>query len=145
MPTPLHLPLSSARELFEKLKRDAALLDAEITTDKFFNFVITGYSIIDWCKADATLAALDLQALYGDYWLKICGDLATASKHFQLTTRQPITGSASSEQGYGVGRYGAGGYGVGEESIKIHLNDGTEISCFDFVREVVARWEQVFP
>jgi hypothetical protein len=144
MPTPLPLPLSSARELFEKLKRDAALLDAEVTTDRFFNFVITGYSIIDWCKVDPTLSALNVQTLYDDHWLKICGDLANASKHFQLTKRQSITDSASSEQGYGVGRYGAGGYGVGEESITIRLNDGTEIDCLDFVREVVNRWHQVF-
>lgn len=144
MSTPLPLPLSSARELFEKLKRDAVLLDAEVTTDKFLNFVITGYSIIDWCKADPSLSGIKIQALYDDHWLKICGDLATASKHFHLTSRRPITDSTSSAQGYGVGRFGVGSYGVGEESTKIHLNDGSEISCLDFVREVVARWQQVF-
>src|ERR1700753_1442871 len=101
MPTQLPLPLLSARELFEKLKRDAALLDAEVTTDRFFNFVITGYSIIDWCKGEPTLSALNVQTLYDDHWLKICGDLATAGKHFQLTKRQSITDSASSEQGFG--------------------------------------------
>jgi hypothetical protein len=40
--------LETPRDLLEKLKRDAALLREEATSDKFFNFVVTGYSIIDW-------------------------------------------------------------------------------------------------
>lgn len=55
---------------------------------------------------------------YADKWLRVCGDLATAAKHFELTRRNPITSSATSRQGYGMGRYGKGGYGAGEESIK---------------------------
>ncbi len=81
---------------------------------------------------------------FADHWLKICGDIATAGKHFQLTTRRPITESVSSEQGFGVGRFGMGGFGVGKEGVHIQLNDGTVLNCFDFVREVVASWERVF-
>ena len=55
-------------------------------------------------------------------WIKICGDLATASKNFTLTTRKPITSVAESRRGYGLGRDGKGGWGVGEESIQIELN-----------------------
>ncbi|HEU5341666.1 hypothetical protein [Edaphobacter sp.] len=144
MPTSLSLPLKSADDLFEKLKRDATLLDSEVTTDRFFNFVITGYSLIDWVKADPAMATVEVESLYANRWLKICGDLATAGKHFELSRRLPITIEASSSQGYGCGRYGRGGYGTGEEQIQIKLNDGTVINCLDFVREVVAFWAMVF-
>jgi hypothetical protein len=141
---PLPIPLASPHELFGKLKRDATLLiDDEVTTDRFFNFVITGYSLIDWIRADPAFAGVSVQALHNDRWLKICGDLATASKHFQLDRRQPLTNSAVSSQGYGVGGYGKGGYGVGEESIEIKLNDGTSINFTDLIRGVVSVWERV--
>ena len=140
--TSLPIPLASPRDLFAKLKRDASLLvDDEVTTDRFFNFVITGYSLIDWIKADPAFAHLSAQALYDNQWLKVCGDLATASKHFQLTKRQPITSSAKSSQGFGVGRFGRGGFGVGEEAIEITLNDGTVIDGLDFVQRVVDVWD----
>lgn len=140
--TSLPIPLASPRDLFAKLKRDASLLvDDEVTTDRFFNFVITGYSLIDWIKADPAFAHLSPQALYDNQWLKVCGDLATASKHFQLTKRQPITSSARSSQGFGVGRFGRGGFGVGEEAIEITLNDGTVIDGLDFVQRVVDVWD----
>ena len=144
MPTRLPLPLSSARDLFEKLKRDAALLDEEVTTDRFFNFVITGYSLIDWVRKDPAFAGAYVQALYTNPALRICGDLANAGKHFELDKRVPVTKAASSMQGWGVGRYGRGGYGVGEEEITVELNDGTQISCLDFVREVLTAWQPVF-
>lgn len=141
----LPLPLSSASDLFDKLKRDATLLDQEVTTDRFFNFVITGYSLIDWVKVDPACAGTDIYNLHTNRWLQICGDLAIASKHFDLLRRRLITKEASSSQGYGRGRYGKGGYGVGEEQIDIKLNDGTQIDCLAFVREVVAIWSTIFP
>ena len=145
-PVSLPIPLASPRDLFGKLKRDAALLhDDEVTTDRFFNFLITGYSLIDWIKADPAFAGVSVQGLYNDRWLKICGDLANAGKHFQLNDRRrPNTNSAKSSQGFGVGGYGKGGYGVGEESIQIELNDGTTINFTDLIREVVSVWERVF-
>jgi len=42
--------LRSPRDLLEKLKRDAMLLDEDVTSDRFFNFVVTGYSLVDWAK-----------------------------------------------------------------------------------------------
>jgi hypothetical protein len=54
------LPLKSANDLYAKLQRDAALLlEDEVTTDRFFNFVITGYSLIDWVKEDASFTGID--------------------------------------------------------------------------------------
>lgn len=43
--------------LFHKLQRDVARLDRAVTHDKFFNLVITGYSLIDWVKNDPSLPA----------------------------------------------------------------------------------------
>lgn len=147
---PLTYGLSSICDLFEKLQRDAAALDEEITSDRLFNFVLTGYSMIDWIKNDPSVptsakdtAAIE-KALYSDKWLKICGDLATASKHFKLTKRIPITSSATSANGFGMGRYGKGGYGVGEENIVVELNDGTSIDCLDLVNGVQATWQRFF-
>ncbi len=144
MSAPLPLPLASARELYAKLQRDAALLEGEVTTDRFYNFVITGYSIIDWVKADPDFASVDPQTIYQSPWLKSCGDLANASKHFTLTRRQPITKSASLVQGFGAGRYGRGGYGAGKESIQIELNDGTTIDCLPFVSAVMEFLQSLF-
>jgi hypothetical protein len=69
---------------------------------------------------------------------------ATAAKHFAPTQRKPITSSATSHQGYGMGRYGKGGYGVGEESIKVALNDGTRFSALELVQGVLGTWQSFF-
>jgi hypothetical protein len=144
-PVPLPLPLANAHDLFGKLKRDAHLLvDDEVTTDRFFNFVITGYSLIDWVKNDPAYATRSTSSLGSNQWLRICGDLAIASKHFRLHKRKPVTRSARSHQGYGVGGYGKGGYGVGEESIIIELNDGTSMDFRELIREVLTFWELFF-
>jgi hypothetical protein len=143
--------LSSVRDLFAKLQRDAALLDEEVTSDRFFNFVVTGYSMIDWVQNDPSLppaanTAAVVQELRHDQWLKVCGDLANASKHFTLDIRKrkPVTASADSTRGYGVARYGKGAYGVGEECIEIQLNDGTSFHCLNFVTGVISTWEIFF-
>jgi hypothetical protein len=146
---PLTFGLTSLSDLFAKLQRDAEALDVEVTSDRLFNFVVTGYSMIDWVKNDPTVPASAkvstvVDALYKDKWLKVCGDLATAVKHFSLTTRKPITDSAVTESGFGVGRFGKGGWGVGEESIEVKLNDGTSFSCLDLAAGVVASWETFF-
>ena len=137
-------------DMLAKLERDAELLENEaVTGDRFLNFVLTGYAIIDWVKNDPTVPASAkqqavVQSLYQDRSLKICGDLANSGKHFTLTTRSPITKDATTESGYGVGRYGMGGYGVGEEEITIELNDGTTMNALDLVRDVVSTWKRFF-
>ena len=143
----LTLGLSNSRDLFDKLKRDAALLDEEVTSDRFFNFVVTGYSIIDWVKNGPPnpAAQTDVLEVHGDPWVKVCGDLCTAAKHFALKNRVPITSQADSTKGpYGTGRYGRGAYGVGEESIRIELTDGSCFSCLDLVKNVIEAWEKFF-
>src|SRR5258706_16266277 len=99
--------LPTAKELLEKLRRDAALLDDEVSSARFYNFVVAGYSLVDWIKNDPMVppsAKAAVATLYSDPWLKVCGDLATASKHFVITTRVPVTADANSRRGWGVGR-----------------------------------------
>lgn len=138
--------LQSASDLFAKLQRDAAALDEEVTSDKFFNFLVTGYSLVDWIKKDPSVSAsakADLKRLRAEKAIQVCRDLANGSKHFTLNY-SPITNSAISESGYGAGRYGKGVYGAGEESIRIQLNDGTSFHCLDLVREVLAALQSFF-
>ena len=71
--------------MFHKLQRDIGRLNKEITSDDLFNFVITGYSLIDWVKHDASLPASartpeEIDALHKEPWLKVCGDLAIAHR-----------------------------------------------------------------
>ncbi|MBT5177039.1 MAG: hypothetical protein HOL93_10860 [Candidatus Marinimicrobia bacterium] len=131
------------------MQRDADALNEEVTTDSFFNFVVTGYSMIDWVKNDHSLPESTkdkavIKSLYADKWLTICGDIATASKHFVLDIRKPITSSAISSQGFGNGRFGKVDFGEGEESIQIQLNDGTTFHCLDLVQGVLTSWDKFF-
>jgi hypothetical protein len=139
--------LTSARDLLGKLRRDASLLDKEVTTDRFFNFVITGYSMVDWIKNDPSVpqaAKAQYANLHTDYWLSICGDIANACKHFILTSTKSNAQSATSTQGYGQGRYGKGNYSEGEESILVRLDDGTTYICLELVQNVLSTWERFF-
>lgn len=141
---------NTIRDLHAKLRRDAAALDEEVTSDRLFNFVITGYSMIDWVKNDSTVPEaakqdLALEGLYSNRWLKVCGDLATASKHYKITRRTSvITAEAKTSKGFGMGRYGKGGFGAGEESIDIELNDGDKFHCLDLVNGVSETWDSFF-
>ncbi len=135
------------QDILDKVHRDADLLDDEVTSDRLFNFVVTAYSLIDWIS-ESRLASCSqkdaAQSFRESQPLKICGDIANASKHFVLKRRKPITSSAVSIQGWGCGRYGKGGWGVGEEQIEIVLNDGTRISGQQFVQDVLSVWAAFF-
>jgi hypothetical protein len=140
--------LTSAVDLFHKLQRDIGRLDRGVSSDCFFDLVITGYSLIDWVKNDTSLpsAARD-EALSGQLhqqpWLKVCGDLATASKHFVLKHRAPVVTSASSRTGYGLGRYGISSYGDGEEDIEVEVA-GKVWAAREFAVGVLQAWLQFF-
>jgi len=141
--------LNSAVDLFHKLQRDAERLNREVTSDAFFNFVITGYSLVDWIKNDPVMPASTKttavrDGLYREPWLKVCGDLANASKHFMLTHRVPVTTEAKSTSGYGMGRCGAGAFNIGEETIEIQVRDEkgieSEWTALEFVTGVIQVW-----
>ena len=123
------------------------MLDELVTSDRFFNFVVTAYSLVDWVKNYRLTPVAALTAipnLYTDQWIKVCGDIANASKHFTLSRRVPVTHTVHSNSGYGAGRYGVGLYGIGEEGIEIELNDGTKIPGLHFVTEVLRVWRDFF-
>jgi hypothetical protein len=145
--------LLSARSLYEKLQRDAEALEKEVNSDRFFNFVVTGYSLIDWVKEDPSVPQTVQTAvndIHNDIhhdqwiWIKRCGDIAIASKHFTVKYRELITSSVTSEQGLGVGRYGRGGFGLGEERIEVTLTDGSSFDCFELVNGVMNTWNNFF-
>jgi hypothetical protein len=145
----LSFGFSGIKDLFLKLEREATALNEEVTRDRFFNFVVTGYSLIDWIKNDPSVPSSAknkqvIERLYNDRWLKICGDLATACKHFKLSKRKSITSSATSEQGFGCGRYDKGLYGIGEEAILVTLNDKTTFECQDIITGVLTTWNSFF-
>jgi hypothetical protein len=149
-PMTLSATLKSAKDLLHKLERDIKLLDVEVTTDKFFNFVITAYSICDWIKNDPSVPIAAKKALSQfrtQQEILICRDVANSNKHFVLNPRnqsQAVTQEVKSEAGFGVGRYGVGGFGVGEEEITITLNDGSVFGAIDFASQVIAAWQDFF-
>ena len=141
--------LRSAADLLQKVRRDAALLDEEVTSDRFFNFVVTAYSLVDWIDHDPTVpitakAPAEIAALRSDPWLLLCGDAATGAKHFKLTRRTPTAAKVSVVSGYGVGRYGKGKFGVGEEHITVHMPDGRVYGALELVQGVLDTWAAFF-
>lgn len=136
--------LQTPRDLLEKLKRDAVLLDEEVTSDRFFNFVVTGYSLIDWVKNYIPSLKKHADAMRRNHWVGICGDLANAGKHFKLERPISPASSAESKLGGWGGRWGKGGWGTGEEVITITLSDGTTLGGLDLVKNVLAAWDGFF-
>ncbi len=136
--------LQTPRDLLEKLKRDAALLDEEVTSDRFFNFVVTGYSLVDWLKHEPTVPLTDVTAMYQDKWIRICGNIANASKHFKQSKGNTITSKVESRQGFGLGGFGKGGFGTGEEQIMIELNDGSSLNGLELGTGVLKTWDDFF-
>jgi hypothetical protein len=142
--------LESASDLFAKLERDAKLLEDEVTSDRFLNFVVTAYHLCEWVEKDngvGEVAKGDVRDnIRETECIKICRDLANASKHFELNGRyrnQTIE-SADSNSGFGEGRYGKGGFGEGEQEIRITLLNNREINALDLKNEVIRTWSNFF-
>ncbi len=140
---------NSATDLLEKLKREVASFNEEVTGDKLFNLAITAYHITDWVKEDPSVpqaAKNDLHTMYGDAYLAICRDITNASKHYTLRSnyQNKVTDSVESKQGFGCGRFGAGGYGDGEEEIIIECTDGNVYNALDLAKNVLNSWMSFF-
>jgi hypothetical protein len=87
--------LRTPRDLFEKLKREAAKLDSETSPDNLFNFAVTAWHMQDWiregpAKSAPTIEA-DRAALRRHPHIQVCRDIANASKHFTLTYSPTIS------------------------------------------------------
>lgn len=136
-----------ARNLFDKMSREASVLEEDVSGDKAFNFVVTAYHLKDWIEKDSSVpqaARDDLRTIRADRHFQICRDLANASKHMVITRYQPSTAGASSSNGYGIGRFGKGAYGVGEESIEITHTDGSVINILQLKNEMMSLWTDFF-
>ena len=137
----------TARDLLAKLDRDFALLKDEASSDRFFNFVVTAYSLCDWIKNDPSVPAAakaDLERFRAQQKLLVCRDVTNASKHFELDERsqaKSITDRVDSSRGYGVGRFGIGPYGVGEEQITLRFSDRTAFGVLEFAADVLSAWQ----
>ncbi len=136
----------NSKDLFQKLKRDANALEKECTSDNFFNFVVTAYHLCDWIKKDPSCpqsSKNDVSYVRQRTCIRVCRDIANASKHFRLNYT-PIVAKTESKRGYGHGRYEHGGYNKGEEKIYIELADGTKCDALSLYREVIDFWERFF-
>jgi hypothetical protein len=130
------------------LQRDSSRLDEEVTSDSFFNFVITGYSLIDWVRNDPAIppgARTDavIAGLHNQPWLKVCGDFANASKHFKLHHRKPVVTGAKSRTVW-AGTFGKTRWGKGDADIEVEIDNGTVWTAREFSVGVLQVWLQFF-
>jgi hypothetical protein len=150
MVMPLTFDDNTARDKFNRCKRDAASLDQEVTTDGFVTFAENAWHLRDWILQDPVVpqAARDEVGPWKTTKpipeLSVCQDIANSNKHMKITLYSPSTADASSNQGWGVGRYGKGGYGIGEQQITITMTDGTVFDALAVVRAVTRLWEDFF-
>jgi hypothetical protein len=82
--------LKTPRDMLGKLKREHERLEAQVTSDDFFNFIVTAYHLIDWIDKNPSVpepARTEVKTLYRNPYIAICRDLANASKHFVLQGR----------------------------------------------------------
>lgn len=149
-PMNLRAALKTPSDLFEKLKRDARILQDQVSSDGLFNFVVTAHSLHDWIQKDPNAPKSAKSALTthrASELLKICRDIANANKHFELNTsskNKSVTRVVESKSGFGIGRYGAGPFGIGEESIEITLQDGAAFNLLQFSKDVEKAWSRFF-
>lgn len=137
--------LKNANDLFKKMLRDSEAIKKEVSSNNFFNFVVTAYHLCEWVEKDPSYskdAKRQIHSLREQPQFKICRDIANASKHFK--SKEITAKEASSEKGFGLGRFGHGGYGVGEESIRIELCDGTEYDALELCNKIESMWSDFF-
>ncbi len=139
--------LDSAHDLFHKVQRDCATVEAQVTPDSLFNFVVTAHSLCDWVQKDSTILAEAKKACANlantNPWLMACRDLANGSKHFAIDRYKPFVQHADAASGYGVGRYGAGEYGRGEWQVTVSW-DGKTHDALELVAKVTETWTAFF-
>jgi hypothetical protein len=141
----LRYGLQTARDLFDKLKRDVQLLDEEITSDRMFNVVVVARHLVEWIEKESSIERLN-QIRDTDLF-KTCRDIADASKHFKLNkdrAKQTKVDEVSSSRGFGVGRYGKGSFGVGEESISIKVKSQDPVNALEFARSLIDLYSPFF-
>ena len=137
--------LKGWRDLFKKLERDGELLEQEVNSDRFFNFVVTAYHLCEWVEKDPHVAGTvknDVKIVRKNKHIAACRDIANASKHVQLGSdhKNQVAGEAESSQAYGSSRYGKGFYAKGQEGITVMLLDNSVITALSLKDEVLNVW-----
>jgi hypothetical protein len=136
-------------EHFAKLHRIVArLIKQEVHADDLDDFCKTAWHLVELVEHDRTAPRQTrkrVSRLRSDPDIAVCQFAATMEKHGEVgdkvQERAKLSG-VSIEQGWGAGRYGMGDYGVGEQSITLRFNDGTERDALAFVTTVLAKWTE---
>ncbi len=141
---------SSAEEHFQKLTKVFRRIQDNLHKDDLDDFFKTAYHLIEITNMDenATSSQKSMaSALRQDIEMQICRDIANAAKHFRLDPKRnpsPTIERASTCEGFGVGRFGKGAYGIGEQSVTLHLSDGTTTNALILVERIFAKWAEIF-
>ena len=141
---------NSAAEHFWKLEKIFGRINGGLHKDDLDDFFKTAYHLIEITEKDEgtslvqkTMAA----ALRQDIDMKICRDIANASKHFRLDPKRnpsPTVDCTSTCEGFGAGRFGKSGYGIGEQSVSLHLSDGKSEHALCLVERIFEKWASIF-
>jgi hypothetical protein len=136
-------------EYYGKLHRDFDHLNREPNSDNFMNFILTANHLLDWIKKNTEIDP-DLRrnveedwnkSTFGNEWecLRICKDLANASKHFDLTYghRIIIRVSWPKQSWYGNS-------GIHSIEAYVEISDGKDVRTvmfMDLVRKIMEYWQ----
>lgn len=141
---------NSAAEHFQKLEKIFGRINGGLHKDDLDDFFKTAYHLIEITEKDEGTSLVQKSmaaALRQDIDMKICRDIANASKHFRLDPKlnpSPTVERTSTCEGFGVGRFGKSGYGIGEQSITLYLSDGTDTDALSLVERIFTKWTDIF-
>lgn len=148
------------RDLFSKLKREAGRFEEDPSADNLFNAMVTAWSLADWVWSDVAVTremVTYLTRITGqtrrngtydyaemDPYMRMCHNIATASKHGLVDNRRAIIVSevGAEEGGYGDGPYGMGPYGGGRFYV-VYCGDEA-YSASEIVEHVIHLYEDFF-
>lgn len=150
---------SSPRDLFEKIEREGQELvaalgkyDEQRIRDLVFNFSVGCYHLVDWVKVLYPTLEGDVYALLnGNPYLKLCRDIANASKHYEVDPNSPaykryppvladLDLSATDHDIYKIDFPQA--EDIPPFRVKLHSLDGSRTSLDEFVRESIKAWKE---
>jgi hypothetical protein len=144
---PLNFDDESALDKLSRCKQQALFMDQEVNHDAFIRFAYYVWYLHDWILFDPRVpkAAKDEVLSWNKTppcpQLCICKDIINSGIHMITTRYYPPTADASSQKGFGIGRYG---YGVGKKQITITMKDGRVFDALEVTRTMIEFWEGFF-
>ena len=140
----------TAQEHFDKLSRVYERLENEIHKDDLDDFFKTAYHLLENIKKDpkaTTAQKAAAKTLYNEPEMELCRELTNKSKNYTLDKfhhPHPKIKDATTQQGFGVGRFGRGGFGTGEQLVTLNLNDGRKLDAYDLMAAIYAKYKAIF-